>query len=122
MSKVAPSLIPVSAAYGKAAKVRVLNDRFRRSFVGGQIVETSGVVSLAEADRINLIMAVRHFDEFDTDSDPYIEHDFGVLEVRGEVFYWKIDNYDATLSGSSPDPTDPAVTVRVLTIMRADEY
>jgi hypothetical protein len=34
----------------------------------------------------------------------------------------KIDNYDPTLSGGSEDPSDPAQTVRVLTLMLADEY
>ena len=30
--------------------------------------------------------------------------------------------YDRATEFGSPDPTDPAVTTRVLTIMRADEY
>lgn len=110
------------AATDLAAHVRALNDAFRRSFAGGQVVETPGVVELPEADRIALLLAVRRFDSFDRDNDPYGEHDFGAVEVGGQRYFWKIDAYDRALLGGSPDPTDPAVTTRVLTIMRADEY
>jgi hypothetical protein len=109
-------------ALDPSVRVSGLNDAFRRSFAGGQVVETPGVVELAEADRIALLLAVRRFNRFDAENDPYGEHDFGAVEVGGARFFWKIDAYDRALCGSSPDPADPAVTTRVLTIMRADEY
>ena len=62
------------------------------------------------------------FDRFDEDNDPYGEHDFGALEVEGERLFFKIDYYDHDLSAHSPDPADPSVTKRLLTIMLADEY
>ena len=65
---------------------------------------------------------MRRFDSFDPDNDPHGEHDFGEVEVGGLRFFWKIDAYDRALLGGSPDPANPAVTTRVLTIMRADEY
>ncbi len=106
-------------ALDPTARIRTLNDAFQRSFAGGQVVETPGVVELAEVDRIALLLAVRRFDCFDAGNDPYGEHDFGAIEVGGERFFWKIDAYDRAQCGGSPDP---AVTTRVLTIMRADEY
>jgi hypothetical protein len=35
---------------------------------------------------------------------------------------FKIDYYDKSLTYHSPNAADPAVTERVITIMRADEY
>ena len=53
---------------------------------------------------------------FTSDSDPYGERDFGVIPLNGETtIFWKIDTYDADLQMHSPDPSDPAVTTRVLT-------
>jgi Protein of unknown function (DUF3768) len=55
-------------------------------------------------------------------NDPYGEHDFGVVEFDGQKIFFKIDYFDKTLTYGSPDPADPTVTERVITIMLADEY
>jgi hypothetical protein len=55
-------------------------------------------------------------------NDPHGEHDFGAIDEDGVRFFWKIDTYDRDMSAHSPDPTDPKVTTRVLTIMPAEEY
>ncbi len=83
---------------------------------------TAGVAALPEVERDALIAAVRTFDTFDPDNDPYGEHDFGAVEVEDVRCFWKIDAYDRDLRFGSTDPADPAVTVRVLTIMLAEEY
>ena len=59
---------------------------------------------------------------FDRDDDPYGEHDFGALTVAGVRLLWKVDYYDAAMTGGSPDPADPSVTTRVLTVMLAHEW
>ena len=54
--------------------------------------------------------------------NPYGEHDFGSVDLNGGRYFWKIDYYDNDLTAHSPDPADPDVTRRVLTIMCAGEY
>ncbi len=68
------------------------------------------------------LAAVAGFERFDADNDPHGEHDFGALSVEGHRLLWKVDCYDSTLTAGSPDPADPAVTTRVLTLMLAKEY
>jgi hypothetical protein len=104
------------------ARVRELNDAFRRSFSGGRVVMTAGVNALPPDVLAEALRKVRVFDEFTKDNDPHGEHDFGAFEVSGESFFWKIDCYDRAMEFGSEDPSDPAQTTRVLTIMLADEY
>jgi len=60
----------------------------------------------------------------DPEDDPYGEHDFGAVTFMSVRLFWKIDAYadDGTFAHGSEAPWDAAVTKRVLTIMRADEY
>lgn len=106
----------------KVGPLAQLNDAFRRTLVGGRVVVTAGVAALGRADVSAVILTVATFDAFDRDNDPRGEHDFGAIDHAGTRYFWKIDCYDADLRFGSPDPADPAVTTRVLTIMRADEY
>jgi hypothetical protein len=59
---------------------------------------------------------------FHRSNDPHEEHDFGAFEVDGEKLFFKIDYYDQDLKCHSPDPSDPKVTRRVITLMLASEY
>jgi hypothetical protein len=83
---------------------------------------TAGVDALPLDLKLRVIEAVRRFEKFDANSDPYGEHDFGSFELAGRKFFWKIDAYDAELHFGSEDPSDEAKTTRVLTIMLAEEY
>ncbi|KJV09061.1 hypothetical protein VZ95_13810 [Elstera litoralis] len=103
-------------------RIRTLNDRFRRSFSGGTVLVTPGIRALPEDQQAEVLHAVRSFTAFDPGNDPYGEHDFGSVEIAGQRCFWKIDAYDLTLTEASPDPADPSVTRRVLTIMLASEY
>lgn len=76
-----------------------------------------------DAETIALILdAVRTYDQFNEGIASYGEHHMGRFAVGGQGYYWKIDYYDRNLELHSPDPADPLVTIRVLTIMRVDEY
>ena len=104
-----------------ADRIRVLNDNFRSTFVGGRVVMTQGVAELPLDVRARLILAVQAFTAFSADNDPYGEHDFGAIELQGERYFWKIDYYAPDLSSGAENAALPE-TARVLTIMRADEY
>src|SRR5271155_3871976 len=106
----------------KTIRIRSLNDELRQNLAGGVAVMTPGVAALGEeaTARINKTIAV--FDDFCHANDPHEEHDFGSFEAEGYTIFFKIDYLDRSLTYHSPDPTDQAVTVRVITVMLADEY
>ena len=103
-------------------RIRALNDDLRQSLRGGLVVMTPGVRALSEARQLQILTAVANFDRFDEGNDPYGEHDFGAVEVEGDRLFFKIDYFDQGLTNHSPEPADPSVTKRVLTIMLAEEY
>jgi len=92
------------------------NDAFRRSGFG--VVMTMGVQQLPDID--GLMAAIRDFNKFNEDNDPYGERDFGSLDWFGEKVYWKIDYFNQALRVWE-DPTSQACQ-RVLTVMCAYEY
>ena len=106
----------------RRALVRRLNDHLRRYWLGGRVMVTVGVSALGPRFLEAALAAVAAFDGFDRDDDPHGEHDFGALTVMGERLLWKVDYYDAAMTGGSPDPADPSVTTRVLTVMLAHEW
>lgn len=105
----------------KTAQIAALNDALRRRPGPGWTL-TAGVAELGEAFAAEAVKAVGAFEDFDADNDPHGERDFGTLRIRGKRLFWKIDYYDLALAFGSPDPADPAVTRRVLTLMLASEY
>jgi hypothetical protein len=105
-----------------APRIRALNDDFRQSLCGGQAVFTPGVAALGQEAVERIVKTITVFDDFCHANDPHQEHDFGSFEADGHTIFFKIDYYDKALSLHSPDPSDPAVTERVITIMLAEEY
>lgn len=106
----------------KTNGIRVLNDNFRSTFVGGRVLTTAGVAELAVDLKARLLLAVQSFSKFSNENDPHGEHDFGIIELEDASYFFKIDYYDLDCRYGSEDPSDPEKTTRVLTIMRADEY
>jgi hypothetical protein len=105
-----------------ASRIRDLNDDLRRSLTGGVLVMTKGIIALGAKRQMAILSAIASFDDFSPENDPYGEHDFGALTVDGTRVLFKVDYLDRGLTGHSPDPADPSVTARVLTIMLAEEY
>lgn len=101
------------------------NDMFRKTFhpMMGDVMITRGVAELPEMEQRQLMILVQSFDVFTEDNDPHKERDFGQIDFGGTKYFWKMDLYDReTKSVYTPDPTNPNLTWRVLTIMHAFEY
>ena len=105
----------------RIARIRELNDLLRTTQRGGMVLVTDGLAALGSEARA-ILEAVATFDDFNPDNDPWGEHDCASLEVNGHRIIWKIDYFDRSRRIHSPDPADPKVTVRVLTVMLASEY
>jgi hypothetical protein len=118
----APSSEPSNGSPFCTERVKLLNDLFRITGLGGRQMFTPGIRELGLVAMIDLRLRIAEFDAFTPDNDPYGEHDFGVLEFQGQKVFWKIDYYDTTLTWASPDPADPTVTTRLLTMMLGSEY
>lgn len=112
----------MAALTDKGEAIRTLNDLLRQRGLGGRVVVTAGVRALGDGMLPLVQRAVAQFDAFGEDNDPHDEHDFGAVQVHGHRLFFKIDYFDADLQYHSLDPSDPAVTCRVMTLMLAEEY
>ena len=103
--------------------VRERNDLFRKTgFEGGTLLVTAALKAKGSEFVRRALEAVRSFDDFTEDNDPWGEHDFGALRIDDQKVFWKIDCFDPTLSHHSENPANAALTHRVLTLMLAEEY
>ena len=103
-------------------RIRELNDKLRQDLSTGYTVITPGIAALGQEAVERLVKTIQVFDDFHHANDPHQEHDFGSFEADGHTIFFKIEYYDRDLKYHSPDPTDPAVTTRVITVMLAEEY
>ena len=83
---------------------------------------TPGIQALGDGAVARVLTAVAAFDSFTNDNDPYGEHDCAIVTVNNIEVLFKIDYYDRDLVYHSPDPSDPAVTQRIMAVMLASEY
>src|SRR5947207_331084 len=106
----------------KTDQIRTLNDELRQQLIGGLAVMTPGVAALGQEAVERIVKTIAVYDNFCHVNDPHEEHDFGMFDADGQRVMFKIDYYDKKLEMHSPDPSDPSVTERVITIMLAEEY
>jgi hypothetical protein len=108
--------------YLQTSHVNICDISLRRKLPNCHAVITGGIAALGPETVARIVQTIAVYDDFCQANDPYEEHDFGALEAEGQVIFFKIDYYDKTLVYHSPDPSDPCVTERVITIMLAEEY
>lgn len=92
------------------------NDRLRQKHDGGRVVLTQGIRALPVAIVAKILIGIREY-EFARDG----EHDYGRVLVDDYEAFFRIDCLNADLDGDSSDPSEPALTSRVLTIFTASE-
>ncbi len=103
-------------------RIRELNDAFRQTFAGGKVVMTASVAELPDMVTAHALVEVTRFDNFTPENDPHGEHDFLSFEHCNCIFFWKCDYYNTDMDGGSEDPADPDKTVRIGTLMLAEDY
>lgn len=103
-------------------EIRRLNDEFRRTFRGGQILLTQSVADLPEMVKAAALHQVSTFEDFSEANDPHGEHDYLSFDLCNREFLFKIDYYDLKMECVSIDPADPGKTKRVGTLMLSCEW
>lgn len=108
-------------------KIRKLNDAFRASLITahplGKLYATAGVAAHGADFQNRVIEAVVAFSVFTADIDPHGVHDMVRVTVDGIIVWGKIDLYDkADPDLGAEDPSNPATTERVMTLLLPDEY
>jgi hypothetical protein len=101
----------------KRAKTIELNDQLRVTFKGGRVQMTRGVYDLDAQLRGRALYVMSRYDKFDDGS----EHDWGVFIFAGYSFEWRIEYRGKDGTGVSPDPADPGMTFRILTLYVAED-
>ena len=116
-----------------AAAIAAQNDAFRKlaclgvspdQQIPGRVHVTRALIEAGDGFVAEAVQAVGAFASFAPDNDPEGWHDFGAVEIRGQSVFWKIDLYeaDSDFRYGAETPDDPATTMRVLTIMMAQDW
>lgn len=102
------------------------NDNFRKSPIisedMGMVVYTEAVLAEGCGFVLETLQAVKSYDNFDKDIDPYETHEMGKVTVQGKTIWFKIDLYDESYRFGSEVPTDLTQTRRVMTILFPSDY
>lgn len=103
--------------------IATLNDNFRKTFTGGQVLLSAGIAAMSSEDKANIISLVQNFNDFNEGNDPYKEHDCASFDYKGNKIFAKIVYYDRfNTHFASENPADISKTLRILTILLAEEY
>ena len=116
-----------------AAAIAAQNDAFRKLAclgvppdrpVQGRMHVTRSLMEAGESFMAEAVKATGEFETFEPENDPEGWHDFGAVTIRGETVFWTLDLYeaDSDFRHGAEDPGNPDTTMRVLTIMMAQDW
>jgi hypothetical protein len=106
----------------KVAEIRRLNDQFRTTFRGGEILLTQSVANLPDMVKAAALEQVATFKGFNEENDPHEEHDYGSFDHCNREVWFKIDYMNLTMDAASEDPADTAKTKRIMTVGLAEDW
>ena len=109
--------VAVRKCVDKRASIIELNDQLRTTFKGGRVQMTPAVYELGAELRGRALYVMSRYNKFEQDS----EHDCGVFIFAGYSFEWWIEYRGKDGAGISPDPANPEITFRVLTLYAAGD-
>jgi hypothetical protein len=114
----------LNPAIAAAEAIAQLNDDMRRNPTGpGKRAVVTRAVNHMGAEFVrSALRAVAAFDAFTSGNNVHRERDYGTFDIDGHQLMFKIDYLDVDGVLASEDPSDPAQTLRVMTIMFASEY
>lgn len=107
------------------ARIAALNDQFCRGNRSLGLYSLSPQVEALATDRQQALLEALGKTNCFIDSQAVHadqDHDFGLVSLDETDYFWEIDYYNQDLKAVSPDPADPDSTVRVLSVLRTDEY
>lgn len=118
--------------------IAALNDAARAAIeTTSCVVMSNGFMTLDDADQVAVRLAVSHYDVWTVANAFDADRDFGILfklasgawtqatpdsEEIAQIIIWTIDYLDHSLQRMSPRPWDSSATVRVISLMLANEY
>ncbi|HQU67304.1 MAG TPA: DUF3768 domain-containing protein [Albidovulum sp.] len=123
------------ATRAEATVIGAQNDAFRKALgptlhdgqeLRGRIVATRGIREMGTAFVAAALAVVREDESFADDHSRYGSRSFGMPEIahEGDSFriYWKIDLCANDGIMGPEDESDPAQTIRILTLCLPEEY
>ena len=107
-----------------AEAIAQLNDAMRQKPFGpGKRTVVTRAVNHMGADFMKrALAAIAAFHTFTSGNNVHLERDYGTFELDNYKLMFKIDYLDVDGLLASEDPSDPAQTMRVMTIMFGSEY
>lgn len=100
------------------AIIRQINDRLRQRHEGGRVVLSDGVRALPVGTVARILIAIR---DAGPPADHSDEHDAGRVLVDGHEVLWVIDAFGLDWISHSPDPSEPSLTCRRLSVLLVEE-